>query len=95
MAEVSVDAPFSTYASEARNFFAAASARIGDDWPDPAILGPLVSDQMTKELVDKARAALREAERLAALAFRHEQTNNQGEALRTWREIFGPFFPLS
>jgi hypothetical protein len=94
MAEGLVDAPFSTYANEARNFFAGAAARIGDVWPDPAGLGPPVSDQMTKELVEKARTALREAERLAALAFRYEQSN-QGEALRTWRQIFGPYFPLS
>jgi hypothetical protein len=49
---------------------------------------------MTRELVEKARTALREAERLATLAFRYEQSN-RGEALRTWRQIFGPYFPLS
>lgn len=95
MAEGLIDAPFSDYANEVRNFLAAAAARVGDSWPDPAGLGPPVSDQMTKELVDKARIALREAERLAALSFRYEQTGNQGEALRTWRKIFGPYFPLS
>lgn len=95
MAENLVDAPFSNYPNEARNFFATAAARIGDTWPDPAGLGPPVSDQMTTDLIDKTRTALREAERLAALAFRYEQTNNQGEALRTWKKIFGPYFPLS
>jgi hypothetical protein len=95
MAEGLVDAPFSNYANEVRNFFAAAAGRIGDNWPDPAGLGPPVSDQMTAELADAARTALQDAGRLAALAVRYEQTNNQGEALRTWRVIFGPYFPLS
>ncbi len=94
MAETLVDVPFSDYPSEARNFFAAAAATIGNSWADPAGLGPPVSDQMTPALVAKARTALNEAERLAALAFRYEQSN-QGEALRTWKQIFGPYFPLS
>ena len=94
MAEGLVVAPFSDYPNEARNFFAAAAATIGNVWNDPAGLGPPVSDQMTPALVAAARTALLEAERLATLAFRYEQSN-QGEALRTWRQIFGPYFPLS
>jgi hypothetical protein len=64
------------------------------DWPDPAGLGPPVSDQMTADLIITARTALREAEKKAAVAFRLERTS-QGEALRTWREILGNYFPLS
>jgi hypothetical protein len=95
MAEDLVDPPFSSYPDEVRNLFAALEANIGREWPDPAKLGPPVSDQMTPELVAAARRALQEAQRKAALAARAEQTGRQGEALRIWREILGDYFPLS
>ena len=63
--------------------------------PDPAGLGPPVSDQMTPELITAARKALQEAQRKAALAMRVEETGRQGDALRLWREILGDYFPLS
>lgn len=66
MAEVLVEAPFSTYPNEVRNFFAAMEAKLGASWPDPAGLGPPVSDQMTPELVTVARKTLQEAQRKAA-----------------------------
>jgi len=95
MAEELVEGPFSNYPDEVRNFFAGMEANIGKSWPDPANLGPLVSDQMTPELVTAAKKALQEAQRKAALAARAEQTGRQGEALRIWREILGDYFPLS
>jgi hypothetical protein len=90
-----VEPPFSSYPNEVRNLFAAMEANIGREWPDPAKLGPPVSDQMTPELVTNARKALQDAQRKAALAARAEQTGRQGEALRLWREILGDYFPLS
>ena len=95
MAEGLVEAPFSTYPNELRNFFAAMEANVAASWPDPAGLGPPVSDQMTTELVTVARKALQEAQRKAALAMRAEETGRQGEALRIWREVLGDYFPLS
>jgi hypothetical protein len=95
IAEELVEAPFSSYPNEVRNFFAAMEANIGRSWPDPAGLGPLVSDQMTAELVSTAKKALQDAQRKAALAARAEQTGRQGEALNIWREILGDYFPLS
>ena len=95
IAEELVEAPFSTYPNEVRNFLAAMEANIGRSWPDPAGLGPPVSDQMTTDLVTAAKTALREAQRKAALAARAEQTGRQGDALRIWREILGDYFPLS
>jgi hypothetical protein len=95
IAEELVESPFSTYANEVRNFFAAMEANISRDWPDPAGLGPLVSDQMTPQMITAAKTALQEAQRKAALACRAEQTGRQGEALKIWREILGPYFPLS
>ena len=82
MAENIITAPFSDYPTEARNFFAAAADSIARSWPDPAGLGPLVSDQMTADLIAKAQMALREAERLATVAARLERSN-QGEALKS------------
>jgi len=95
MAEGLVEAPFSTYPNEVRNLFAAMEANVGASWPDPAALGPPVSDQMTAKLVTGARKALQEAQRKAALAMRAEETGRQGEALRIWREVLGDYFPLS
>ncbi len=95
MAADLVEAPFSTYPDEIRNLFAAMEGSIGLSWPDPAGLGPPVSDQMTPDLVAKAQTALGEAQRLAALARRAEATGKQGEALELWRQILGPYFPLS
>ena len=95
MAEDLVVPPFSTYPDEVRNFFAAAEANIDRAWPDPAKLGPPVSDQMTPDLIAKAKTALQEAQRKATLAFRAEATGRQGDALRIWREILGDYFPLS
>lgn len=95
MAEELVNGPFSDYPYEVRNFFAASAGSIDRTWPDPAGLGPPVSDQMTPQLIDNARKALREAEQKAALAFRATQSGNQGEALKIWRSILGDYFPLS
>ena len=95
MAQELVEPPFSTFANEVRNFLAAMEANIGREWSDPAKLGPPVSDEMIRELVDKAKASLREGQRKAALAARAEETGRQGEALRLWREILGDYFPLS
>ena len=55
MAEELVEAPFSTYPNEVRNFFAAMEANIGRTWPDPAGLGPPVSDQMTRNWHNRSK----------------------------------------
>jgi hypothetical protein len=95
MAEGLVDAPFSSYPQEVRNFFAAAEGDISRAWPDPAGLGPPVSDQMTSDLIAKAKTALREAQGKVALAARAEAMGRKGEALQIWREVLGDYFPLS
>jgi hypothetical protein len=90
-----VDLPFTTYLGEVRRFFAAAQDGIMRDWPDPAGLGPSVSDQMTLAKRQEAVAALRVAEVRAARAVRLEQQGKTGEALVLWREIMGKYFPTS
>ena len=88
--------PFSGgYPYELKSFFADAADRIHDDWPDPAGLGPVVSGSMTAAQKDRARNALLDAERLVSQALNLARQDRNGDALRVWREIFGPQFPLS
>lgn len=83
------------YRREMQSFFHTLANRIHEDWPDPAGLGPHVSNAMDKEQCDTARDILLQAEKQAAQAIRLETLGKTGEALRVWRELFGPLFPLS
>lgn len=84
-----------TYSREMQAFFHTMADRISEDWPDPAGLGPHVSDRMTSQMRLEARRQLLEAERQAAQAIRLEREGKTGETLRTWRGLFGKLFPLS
>lgn len=90
-----VDPPFRSYASEVRRFFASAADAVFQDWPDPAGLGPPVSDQMTPEMRQEASRLLRAAEQRAAYAFRLETQGRNGEAIAVWRELMGKYSPAS
>ncbi len=83
------------YAREMQAFFAALADRIFDEWPDPAGLGPAVSDSMDAARKTRARELLRTAEREAAIAINHTRSGRNGEALAAWRTLLGPKFPLS
>ena len=88
--------PFSGgYPYEIKGFLATAAERIGETWADPAGLGPPVSDQMDASRIDEARKALRKAEEDVSRALRFARDGQNGEALREWRNLFGPLFPLS
>lgn len=93
MAQELVDPPFNSFPDEIQRFFSAAQVGIDQDWPDPAGLGPLVSDQMDASKRAEAKSALRNAERLAVQAMRAEQQGRTGEALQLWRQVFGRYFP--
>jgi hypothetical protein len=88
-----VEAPFHSYPDAIRRFLASAADRIHEAWPDPAGLGPAVSDQMTHPLRDAASLALLDAERRATRAFRSDSQGRTGEAIALWRELLGPYFP--
>jgi hypothetical protein len=45
--------------------------------------------------VAKARQALTAAATQAGIAINHVRQGRNGEALKVWRELFGPMFPLS
>lgn len=80
---------------EIQSFFATLADRIGDTWPDPAGLGPPISDAMNAARVARAKNLLTEAVRQANEAIHHVRSGRNGEALRVWRELFGKKFPLS
>jgi hypothetical protein len=80
---------------EMQALFATLADRIFDDWPDPASLGPPISNGMDSTRKTRARELLRAAERDATLAIDHVRRGRNGDALRVWRELLGPKFPLS
>lgn len=80
---------------EMQAFFATLAQRIGETWADPAGLGPPISASMDATRIANARRALDEAARQAGIAIDHVRQRRNGEALKTWRELFGPMFPLS
>jgi len=88
--------PFSGgYEYELKSYFATAASRIGEIWSDPAGMGPPVSDQMDASKIEKARKAFSSAELLVSRAQRLGREGRNGDALREWRTLFGPLFPLS
>jgi hypothetical protein len=80
---------------EFMQLFASAADRIFDEWPEPAKLGPPLSDSMNNTEKTSAQKLLKEASHTIRQAIQIEKGGNQGEALRTYRNLFGPRFPLS
>ena len=93
-----IDGPWTgSYPYEVRQFFASAADRIDGGWPDPAEVGPDVSDVLDASLskMGEARDALREAEASCTEALRLDRTGRAGSALAVWQELFGPAFAKS
>ena len=80
---------------EIQALFATLADRIFDEWPDPAGLGPPVSGSMSDAEKNRARQLLQSASREAGIAIDHIRRGRNGEALQTWRTLFGPKFPLT
>ncbi len=80
---------------EFQHFFASMADRIDDTWPDPAGLGPAVSDSMTPTERAAAKQALTRAQRMIAEAMQLSIAGRNGDALRKYRDLFGDYFPLS
>jgi len=84
------------YPFEFKSFFASMAERVYDEWPDPAGLGPAVSDGMSRAEKAEAARALEAASEHARHAIRLAREGRNGDALRIWRdEVFGDWFPLS
>jgi predicted nucleotidyltransferase len=80
---------------EIQGFFSTLADRIFDVWPDPAGMGPAISNDMDTARKQRARDLLMAASRDATLAIDHVRRGRNGEALKVWRALFGPKFPLS
>lgn len=80
---------------ELQALFATLADRIFDTWPDPAGLGPPISDGMDKARKQRARDLLLAASRDASNAINLARQGRNGDALKAWRALFGTKFPLS
>lgn len=80
---------------EIQALFSTLADRIFDTWPDPAGLGPPISDGMDQARKQRARDLLLAASRGASNAINLARQGRNGDALKAWRELFGPKFPLS
>lgn len=83
------------YPYEFMAFFATAADRIDETWPEPAGLGPPVSDSMNANDRANAKRILTEAHHAVREAIELSRTGRNGEALRKYRDLFGELFPLS
>lgn len=80
---------------EVQGLFCTLADRIFEEWGDPAELGPAISSGMDLAAKQRAQEALMAAGREASLAIDHVRRGRNGEALKAWRSLFGPKFPLS
>lgn len=80
---------------ELQAMFATLADRIKDVWPDPAGLGSPISDGMNAARKERAQQLLIAASREASNAIHLARKGQNGEALKAWRSLFGPKFPLS
>lgn len=80
---------------ELQSFFATLADRIEDEWPDPARLGPPISNGMDAQRKARAKSLLQAASRDASNAINLVRQGRNGDALKAWRALFGHKFPLS
>lgn len=80
---------------ELQAMFSTMADRVFDEWADPAGLGPLISDDMDPARKQRAHGMLMAASRDAGNAIALTRQGRNGEALKAWRDLFGPRFPLS
>jgi hypothetical protein len=80
---------------EIMSFFATMADRVVEDWPEPAGLGPPVSDSTNASARAAAKEALTQAHHMMREAIQLSRTGRNGDALRKYRDLFGDRFPLS
>jgi len=80
---------------ELQAMFSSLADRITDEWPDPAGLGSPISNGMDAARKDRAQQLLLAASRESSNAIHLARKGQSGEALKAWRTLFGPKFPLS
>ncbi len=72
---------------ELQSFFATLADRIGEVWPDPAELGPPISNSMDPQRVASAQRALRQAAEEAGQAIHLVRQGKNGESLRAFETV--------
>ncbi len=80
---------------ELQALFSTLADRVFDTRPDPAGLGPAISDGMDNTAKLRARILLAAASPDASTAINLTRQGRNGDALKAWRALFGPKFPLS
>lgn len=80
---------------EVQTLFSSLADRIKDEWKDPAGLGSPISDGMDDARKERAYQLLVAASREASNAIHLAREGQNTEALKAWRQLFGPKFPLS
>lgn len=80
---------------EIESMLSTLADRIFDTWLDPAGLGPAISDGMDNVRKQHAHDLLLAASKEARNAINLAQQGQNGDALKAWRNLFGPKFPLS
>ncbi|MBN9077954.1 MAG: nucleotidyltransferase domain-containing protein [Rhizobiales bacterium] len=80
---------------ELQSLFSTMADRIFDTWNDPAGLGPPISNGMDQARKQRARDLLMQASRDATAAINLARQGRNGDALKAWRALFGPKFPLT
>lgn len=80
---------------ELQSLFSTMADRIFDTWPDPAGLGPPISNGMDQARKLRAHDLLMQASRDATTAINLARQGRNGDALKAWRTLLGPKFPLS
>lgn len=80
---------------ELQSLFSTLADRIFDTWNDPAGLGPPISNGMDQARKQRARDLLMQASRDATAAINLAREGRNGDALKAWRALFGPKFPLT
>ena len=82
------------YPLEIRAFFASAADLIDERWPDPAGLGPDITNRLHQSpgLLHEAQEWLTDTVAACDLALRQARNNQIGPALTTWQQMSGPLF---
>ena len=93
MAYSLVKEPFGRYQDEICWFLASAADRVGENWPDPAGLGPDVNDTWNSSDRRQAKESLTEWLKIAEEALRLEDDGQERAAVEEWRRLFGSRMP--
>jgi hypothetical protein len=83
------------YRYEIKGFLSSAADRVLDAWPDPAGLGPDVSERMSSAEKQNAQMLLKKGADQCLRAIQLERAGRVGDALRVWQEVFGHQFSMS